>query len=132
MAEISEWLNICVDCGNRVTTYGSGLPGQCPSCKGWRWSCHWQNKTPEKKGLDPSEPPKDTGAGDCHPINDALSANSKGDKLISPVQKVDDLIKTLAGQGLGCKAIERKLIEQGVVISYRTIARRLQTSFVNL
>ena len=144
MVEISEWLNICVGCGSQKITHGAELPGQCPECRGWRWLCHLQTKMPEKRMLNPTETTKDIGAIICHPINNPLSANPKGDILTPSVKKpkgqkkaglehqpmLDDLIKQLASQGLGCKAIESKLLEQGIAISYRTIARRLQDSLL--
>jgi hypothetical protein len=37
-----------------------------------------------------------------------------------------DLIKQLAGEGLGSKAIAAELAKQGQIVSYKTIQRRLQ------
>jgi hypothetical protein len=43
----------------------------------------------------------------------------------------EDLIKELASKGYGVKSIARQLYEQqGIVISYRTIQRRLQNSLL--
>lgn len=142
MVEISEWLNICVGCGSQKMTHGAELPEQCPDCHESRWLCHLQIKSPEKKPLNSLKPSKDTGVEKCHPINDPLSANPKGDNLTATPKKpersgpkqlsVGDLISQLASQGLGCKAIERKLLEHGIAISYRTVARRLQGSFIDI
>lgn len=38
----------------------------------------------------------------------------------------EDLIRQLAGQGMGSKAIAARLKTEGIVISYKTIQRRLQ------
>lgn len=137
MAEISEWLNICISCGNRVTTHGPELPGQCPACKGWRWLCHLQNPTRKDK---PSfaEGYQDTTPEFCPPRNNALATKTLVDKINAcpkhsevkrgrpPVMVPDDLIQQLSSDGMGAVRIAEKLQEMGIVASYKTIQRRLQ------
>lgn len=135
--EQSEWLNICVDCGHRLITQGPELPGQCPGCKNWRWLCHLQNPI---KRTEPSLVGgcEDTTPEFCPPKTDAVLAKIMMDKNNArptqsdvkrgrpPVKVPDDLIQKLSSEGLGAIRIAEKLKEQGVIISYKTVQRRLQ------
>ncbi|UCH51224.1 MAG: helix-turn-helix domain-containing protein [Chloroflexota bacterium] len=135
----SEWFNICVDCGRRVITHGSELPGQCPGCHGWRWLCHLQNPT-EKIEPSSAERHQDTATEFCPPKSNAVAAKTLMDKNgASPtdnggkrgrprVMIPDDLIQQLSSDGMGAIRIAEKLKEKGIVISYKTIQRRLQGS----
>lgn len=51
-----------------------------------------------------------------------VTYNKRGPKL---TELPDDLIRELAGQGLGSKAITTKLAKQGYSVSYKTVQRRL-------
>lgn len=141
MTEISEWLNICVSCGKRVIIHGPELPGQCPACKGWRWLCHLQNST----GKD--EPSfagghQNTTPEFCPPKNNAVATRTLMDKINVPpkdsevkrgrplVMVPDDLIRQLSSEGMGAMRIAEKLRESGIVISYKTVQRRLQGSLL--
>lgn len=133
----SAWLNICVDCGRKVITHGPELPGQCPGCKGWRWLCHLQNSTRKEK------PPlvekhRNTAAEFCPPKDAPETAKTMVDKIrVQPsgngdkrgrprVMIPDDLIQQLSNEGMGAIRIAEKLKEHGIVISYKTVQRRLQ------
>jgi hypothetical protein len=117
MAEISEWLNVCIGCGHQRVTHGDELPSECPNCHGWRWLCHWINKprvtTKLGQGITPAK--------ELIPLK--RNGNSHPGPKIPPLP--DDLIKELAGQGLGSKAIASRLAEQGIVVSHMTIYKRL-------
>ena len=133
----SNWLNICVDCGNRMITRGPELPGQCPGCHGWRWLCHLQTPIEKDSGGYQDSTPEF-----CPPILDALVAKRPMDKNTATppdnggkrgrprVMIPDDLIQQLSGEGLGAMRIADKLKEQGIEISYKTIQRRLQASLL--
>jgi len=143
MAEISEWLNICVGCGSQRTTHGAELPNQCPECHGWRWLCHLQNSTKKEKPSFtegyPNTPPEF-----CPPKNNAVMAKLLVDKInVSPTENggrrgrprvtvPDDLIQQLSSEGMGAIRIAEKLKERGISISYKTIQRRLQGSFIDI
>jgi hypothetical protein len=129
MAEISEWLNVCIGCGHQRVTHGDELPGECAKCHGWRWLCHWVNKpgvttkSTEKESAGVTAPGQGiTPPKELLPLKQ--NGNSPPGPKIPPVS--DDLIKELAGQGLRSKAIASKLAEQGIVVSAMTIHRRLQ------
>jgi len=142
MAEISDWLNICVTCGNRVTTHGAELPEQCPECHGWCWLCHLQNST--KKESSFTEGYQNSTPEFCPPKNNAVMAKSLVDKINvpptdndvkrgrPPVTVPDDLIQQLSSEGMGAIRIAEKLKERGIIISYKTIQRRLQGSFIDI
>jgi len=137
MNEISEWLNICVDCGNRLITHGPGLPGQCPVCKNWRWLCHLQNPVKDDEATFAGGY-EHTAPEFCPPKSDVVLAKTVLDKIeVEPTNNEvkrgrptvivpDDLIRRLSSEGLGSIRIAEKLKEQGIIISYKTVQRRLQ------
>jgi len=137
----SEWLNICVDCGRRVITHGSELPGQCPECHGWRWLCHLRNPAEEETLLS-TEGDQNTTPEFCPPKNNTIVAKSLMDKKHMrptynedkrgrpPATIPDDLIRQLSNEGWGSIRIAGKLQEMGIVVSYKTIQRRLQASLL--
>jgi DNA-directed RNA polymerase subunit RPC12/RpoP len=145
MAKANDWLYICVDCGHQVTA-GVDFHGDCPKCHRSRWLCHWLNKDKAKEDTKnkalPTKMGRNEAMGICHPITSPLRAILKGDTTTptTPQGMVktgvkrpavpDDLIIELASKGYGCKTIAAKLVEQGIVVSYRTIQRRLQGSLI--
>lgn len=140
-ANESEWLDICVDCGNWVITRGPELPGQCPKCHGGRWLCHLQNPAKDSEpsfagGYEHTTPEL------CPPKTDAVLAKTVVDKKKvqptnnevkrgrPPVMIPDDLIRQLSSEGLGSIRIAEKLKEKGIIISYKTVQRRLQGTLI--
>jgi len=150
-----KWLNVCVDCGHRVTTYGLNQVGQCPECaktsksKGWRWLSHLES-------------PHDNHRQRCSVKNSAQTPSASiftGRGIMSPLKGIDKptvkgktrgtqgdlggnghrgrpkldipeaLIKKLHKKGYGAKRIAQQLSEQyGVPVSYQTILRRLSNN----
>ena len=137
MAEISEWLNICVTCGAQKITHGPELPGQCEKCHGWRWLCHLQDSIKKDKhsftgGYKHITPEF------CPPKNNTVASKTLVDKINArptdnggkrgrpPVTVPDDLIQQFSNEGMGAIRIAEKLRERGIIISYKTVQRRLQ------
>lgn len=123
------WRNSCVGCGEVVITNGGDQPGQCPKCKGWAWLCHWVN--PPAKQSTTIKGESDKGMTPGHiitPKTELLPLKPNGNSTPGPKIPTipDGLIKELAGQGLGAKAIVSRLAEQGIVVSHMTIQRRLR------
>jgi len=138
------WENICVGCGRLVVTHGGDQPGQCPNpeCHGWKWLCRLENSvnpTPAEKKtvetpLDSVIPPeiimqplKWHGNPPATPKARVSRPTKKGNGprgrpvTLFPETVLDDLVS----QGFGCKAIARKLTEQGTPVHYSTISRYL-------
>lgn len=72
--------------------------------------------------------PKVTGASPdndkgCHKV-----AHGKTLRESSVTDLITGRIRELAARGMSCRSIEKKLAKDGVIISYRTIHRRLQGS----
>ena len=139
-----SWLYVCITCGNRLTA-GPGFQGSCPGCHGIRWLCHWLDKDTERAAPIVDKLPERTerGQDNLSPLKhtpvvvrtrDSERLTLSSTPGTSPGRKETllpvDLISRLASQGLGCKAISTKLLEQGIVVSYRTIQRRLQADLL--
>lgn len=144
-----DWLYICVSCGYQRKADRT-FWGNCPKCGDSRWSAYWlkmPRKTSEKS--DNATPDQQNNKGQrCDKTTEPIRRRSG---ILSPLKcraeppktlKTEgltpipgrketilplDLINQLASQGLGCRAIADKLLEQGITVSYRTIQRRLQS-----
>lgn len=103
---------------------GVDFVGSCPKCHGGRWHCHWSEKNNHTKRTTRVTAPRQV----ITPPGELLPLKRNGNSTPGPKipQVPDDLIRDLAGQGLGVKAISTKLAEQGIVVSHMTIHRRLQ------
>ena len=127
MAERKDWQYNCVGCGE-VVTAGVDLAGNCPKCRGSRWLCHWLLKDHIRK-----EPDKGMAPGRIiTPKTELLPLKRNGNPTPGPKIPIipDGLIRELAGQGLGAKAIASRLAGQGIAVSAMTIHRRLQERFL--
>jgi len=142
----TEWLNVCVGCGVQKITHGTELPGQCAKCHGWRWLCHLEiphnnhrhrnnNKILTQKVSNRPETRNQPTRDLCNPIKSPATPKLKacqgspgrGQGRGRPQLDVPEgLIKKLAKKGYGAKSIARQLGEQGIVVSYQTVLRRLQ------
>ena len=126
-SKMSDWEYRCINCGKVVTT-GADFAGSCPECHGARWCCHWLSKdhNSEESGGEI------TPGRILTPKTELLPLNRNGNSTPGPKIPAipNGLIKELAGQGLGVKAIATKLAEQGIVVSHMTIQRRLQSAFL--
>jgi len=133
MTEANDWQYICIGCG-KVVMAGADFAGSCPGCHGTRWLCHWLKGTTkpseaQETGDKPSEPMISQPDNLSHPVS--IEQNGNGHKKPGPAPlPVGDLVKTLAAQGLSSRGIAAKLAEQGIDVSYKTIQRRLQESFL--
>lgn len=147
-----KWLNICIDCGNRVMTYGLNQVGQCPECaktsksKGWRWTCRMESPvkplTQSSSVKNSAQKPSarlSTPAGFMSPLNDTnkppikgkarVVQTSPGDKGRPKLDIPMGAIKKLHKKGYGAKRIARQLSEEyGTPVSYQTILRRLSNN----
>jgi len=133
MAEIKDWQFICIGCG-KVVMAGGDFAGSCPKCCGTRWLCHWLKGATKPSGAreggkEPSTPMISQPDNLSQPVS--IEQNGNGHKKPGPAPlPVGDLVKTLAAQGLSSRGIAAKLAEQGIDVSYKTIQRRLQASFL--
>lgn len=149
MSNGPKWLNICIDCGNQVTTYGLNQVGQCPECskisksKGWRWLCHMESPVkPQKQSSSVNNSTQkcstsnSTPTGFMSPLKDTnkppikgktrVAQTSPGDKGRPKLDIPMGAIKKLHKKGYGAKRIARQLSEEyGTPVSYQTILRRL-------
>jgi DNA-directed RNA polymerase subunit RPC12/RpoP len=140
MTEKNDWEYRCTNCAH-VVLASADFNAPCPNCGGHGWISRWLNKPGSKVvhdnrktgGSIPSSIV--TTQNQMTPLN---CTDGKGNKpILGQVQDgkrpggnhravPDDMVKELASQGLGCKAIANKLLDQGIVISPSTINRRLQ------
>lgn len=147
-AQGDQWLNVCVSCGQRKTTYGPELPGQCPDCQGSRWLCHLLDEAEMvQEGQISGDKPTDhvnTGSGILSQA-DRLNKRTKTPELMGSKDLEDPesspgpgsgrgrkprpmpgaLIKRLSGQGCSSRQIAAELGQQGFHVSYRSIQRYL-------
>ena len=122
-SELKDWQYICIGCGEIVMA-GADFAENCPKCHGSRWLCHWL-----KKDYSTRESGEVTAPGQViTPPKELLPLKRHGNSTPGPKIPTipDSLIKELASQGLGAKAITSRLAEQGIVVSHMTIQRRLQ------
>lgn len=135
MTDTETWEYRCVGCSELVIA-GADFAGECPKCHGSRWLCHKVKVivTPEQPD-QPITPPTimsplkladDVRIGGKTGVGDTLKTGPGRKQLDIPV----GLIKKLAGQGLGVKQIASRLSDQGIVISYRTVQRRIQGGLI--
>ena len=144
-----KWLNICIDCGHQVLTYGLNLVGQCPECaktsrsKGWRWACRMEipvkslkQNSSVKNSTQKSPASVSTPTGFMSPLNGTDKPPIKGKMRVVQTcpggkgrPKLDiplGAIKKLHEKGYGAKRIARQLSEEySTPVSYQTILRRL-------
>jgi len=123
----NDWLYTCTGCGKDIMA-GADFAGSCPKCRGSRWLCHWLKKDYSTRG-----PGGVTAPGQViTPPKELLPLKRNGNSIPGPKIPTipDGLIKELAGQGLGAKAIASKLADQGIEVSAMTIHRRLQESLL--
>ena len=148
-----DWLYTCTGCGYQRLA-GVVFSQPCKKCGGHGWMCHWLKKfgeIPEKSVVIASVPDNNNGKA-CDKTPDPIGRH---DNVLSPLNHTDNVtergnlkeltpttgrpeiilpteeIIQLASQGLGCRAIATKLLEEkGIVVSYRTIQRRLQGSLI--
>jgi len=154
-AQGDQWLNVCVRCGQRKTTYGPELPGECPGCQGSRWLCHLLNEaeTAQESQIsgDKATDHVNTGSGILsqpdrlnkmtetveltgskdleHPEDSESSPElepmPESGRGRKPRPMPGDLIKRLSGQGCSSRQIAEELDRRGFHASYRTIQRHL-------
>lgn len=132
MAEIKDWQYICVGCG-KVTMAGVDFAGSCPGCGGTRWLCHWLKGTTKPSGAQETRgKPSEAMISHADNLSQPFETQQKnnGSKPGPKPLPVDDLVKKLAAQGLSSRVIAAKLAERGIDVSYKTIQRRLQGSFL--
>lgn len=123
----STWQYICIGCGEIVMA-GAEFAGNCPKCRGSRWLCHWLAKDHSTR-----EPVAVTASGRVPiPQTELLPLKRNGNSTPGPKIPTipGSLIRDLAAQGLGVKAIASRLADRGIVVSHMTIQRRLQESFL--
>jgi len=125
------WENRCINCGHRRETSDGEMPEKCPTCGGTRWVCRCFDIMTARRTLA-TYPDNVTGTDElCHPQTNAtvgqsghIKRNQRGRGR--PWATIPDgQIAELAADGYGAKRITDVLAGQGVVVSYRTIVRRL-------
>jgi len=146
-----QWLNVCVRCGQRKTTYGPELPGVCPGCQGSRWLCHLLNEAETAQESQSSgDKPMDhvnTGSGILSQA-DRLNKMTEAAELTGPKDleapkgpetspgpgsgrgrkprpMPGDLVKRFSGQGCSSRQIAEELCRRGFHVSYRSVQRYL-------
>jgi len=127
------WEYRCIQCGHRLTMDGGEMPTKCPGCGDTRWVC----RCPEIMAVKQTLATYPTMLSDtdelCHPQNSTgmgesgrIKRNRRG-RGRPPVTIPDGQIAQLAAEGYGAKRITDVLLGQGVVVSYRTVIRRLHS-----
>lgn len=144
------WRYQCRTCGFQVGI-DSAFPENCPGCHAAGW---WGHLTPAiaqnngKRGGDNGKNSAGMMAGGIKTRNRILSQQENAVGLVEhqnngisepslergrgrPFQPLpEDLIKELDHQGLSSRGIAEKLNKQGICVSYKTVQRRLQASFL--
>lgn len=130
------WRYQCKSCGHEVGI-DAALPKVCPGCQATGW---WGKFTcATRRATNPSVPNHTEQI--CHPITDGdmhgcgqnngdcggLLTPAKPEGIRGPKFRAipDDLVLELAGQGNGAKRIAMALADRGIMVSSRTIHRRL-------
>ena len=125
-ANSADWVYICILCGYKVTI-DAAIPEQCPSCGTTGWWGHlatpgvFKGKSPRGKSSAEEVSPLDGGQ-----INPVVSKSyGKNNRQLKQRPELVDLVNKHAREGMGAKRIAAELHQQGIEVSYRTIARLL-------
>ena len=138
-AELSEhepgagWCYQCKSCGHVVGT-DTAFPKKCPGCQAAGW---WGKLTPGARqdsmveGVPQIRGISNHTAELCPakvgiPVGQPAQDKREVRRGARPRKLPQDLIEQWAREGCGSIVIARKLGEQGIIVSYRTILRRLQ------